>query len=166
MKTLYIGSLFIGSILLQFPITKTVENLTLNFDELVDARDLAFTLRKVFTVFPNTSSLCIKSNICSLEDSLNLEDWETLDGSERLKTFCAYLTLVSPSLALSSVARVIDQCVGLSEVSLLIHRRDVTRTASKTFMSECMARWPTLKWKWGIWSEEKEDSWITDGMSN
>ncbi|KAL9998952.1 putative F-box protein AUF1 [Helianthus debilis subsp. tardiflorus] len=160
LKTLWLGSLYTGSLLSEFPTTKTVETLTLDSrnQELRDARDSKLTIRKVFTVFPNVSSLCIYSGAWSeLEACLNAEDWEILDGRKGLKTICAYLDLVDPSLTFSSVCRVLDQCVGLTDVSLLIHG-DVADPESSIFMSKCMARWPGLKWRWRIWSDDIEDS--------
>ncbi|KAJ0788924.1 putative F-box protein AUF1 [Helianthus annuus] len=125
LKTLWLGCLYTGSLLSEFPTTKTVETLTLDSrnHEPRDARDSKLTIRKVFTVFPNVSSLCIYSGAWSeLEACLNAEDWEILDGRKGLKTICAYLDLVDPSLTFSSVCRVLDQCVGLTDVSLLIRR--------------------------------------------
>ncbi|KAI3805670.1 hypothetical protein L1987_28245 [Smallanthus sonchifolius] len=164
LKTLWVYSSYTGSLLSKFPIIKTVENLTLDSgnEALRDARDSKLTLRKVFTVSPNISSLYINSGAWSeLEACLNPKGWEILDGREGLKTIWAYLELDDPPLTFSSVARVLDQCVGLSEVSLLIHT-DVDNTVSKGFMSKCVARWPELKWRWGIWSHEMKDSWIND----
>ncbi|KAF5812547.1 putative leucine-rich repeat domain superfamily, F-box-like domain superfamily [Helianthus annuus] len=153
LKTLWLDSFYIGSLLSEFPITKTVQNLTLDSGKNAptNAGDSKLTLRKVFTVFPNLSSLCVKSSAWSeLEAFLNPEGWEILDGRIELKTICAYLKLVDPSLTFSYVACVLDQCVGLSLVSLLIHA-DVVDTESKSFMSKCMVRWPGLKWRWGVW---------------
>ncbi|KAM0037243.1 putative F-box protein AUF1 [Helianthus debilis subsp. tardiflorus] len=164
LKTLWLDSFYIGSLLSELPITKTVQNLTLDSGKNAPTNegDSKLTLGKVFTVFPNLSSLCVKSSAWSeLEACLNPEGWEILDGRIELKTICAYLKLVDPSLTFSYVACVLDQCVGLSLVSLLIHA-DVVDAESNTFMSKCMARWPQLKWRWGIWSEYVKDTWITD----
>ncbi|KAJ0799716.1 putative F-box protein AUF1 [Helianthus annuus] len=163
LKTLWLDSFYIGSLLSEFPITKTVENLTLDLGhEAVLVKESKLTLRKVFMVFPNVSSLCINSGAwLKLEACWNPEDWEISDGRKGLKMIRAYLMLVDPSLTFSYVACVLDQCVGLSVVSLLIHA-NVVDTESKSFMSECMARWPQLKWRWGIWGEYMKDSWITD----
>ncbi|KAK9072002.1 hypothetical protein SSX86_008434 [Deinandra increscens subsp. villosa] len=164
LKTLLLDS-YIGSLLSQFPITKTVQRLILNSDYLVTG-DAKLTLGKVFTVFPNVRYLCIKSGAWSeLEACLNVNGQEILDGRKGLKIICAYLKLVDPSLTFSSVACVLDQCLSLSKVSLLIHT-DVEDTVSNGFMSKCMTRWPGLKWRWGTWSEEVKDSWIINGASN
>ncbi|KAJ0799705.1 putative F-box protein AUF1 [Helianthus annuus] len=164
LKTLWLDSFYIGSLLSEFPITKTVQNLTLDSrkNAPTNAGDSKLTLRKVFTIFPNLSSLYVKSSAWSeLEACLNPEGWDILDGSKGLKTIYAYLMLVDPSLTFSYVARVLDQCVGLSVVSLLIHC-DVVDSESKSFMSKCMVRWPQLKWRWGIWGEYMKDTWITN----
>ncbi|KAI3821988.1 hypothetical protein L1987_09569 [Smallanthus sonchifolius] len=110
--------------LTKFPITKTMEELTLDTGNKMprDPTDLKLTLGKVFTVFPNMAYLCICSGVWSdLEACLNPQGWEILDGRKELETICAYLELADPSLTFSCVARVLDQCVGLLEVSLLIH---------------------------------------------
>ncbi|XP_076911261.1 F-box/LRR-repeat protein At4g29420-like [Bidens hawaiensis] len=144
LKTLVLDSYCLGSVLSKFPITKTVENLTLLQSEKFDTIDKGskLSLAKVFKVFPNVSSLCIDSSSWS-----ELEGQEILDGGRGLKTICAYLTLVDKSLTFSFVASVFDQCVGLSEVSFLIHR-DVDGCVSERFMSKCMARWRGLKGRW------------------
>ncbi|KAF5812570.1 hypothetical protein HanRHA438_Chr03g0099071 [Helianthus annuus] len=112
-------------------------------------------------VFPNVSSLCLKSSAwLEVEASMNQEGWGSLDGRKGLKRICAYLKLGDPSWTFSSVACMLDQCVGLSEVSLLVHVRHVGNVCHN-FMSNCIARWPRLKWRWGIWSDEiLKDIWI------
>ncbi|KAJ0799733.1 putative F-box protein AUF1 [Helianthus annuus] len=153
-----------GFLLSEFPTTKTVETLILDSRSKAprDARYSKFTLGKLFKVFPNVRSLRINSGAWSeLEACLNPEGWEILDGSKGLKTICAYLMLVDPLLTFSYVARLLDQCVGLSVVSLLIHC-GVDGTQCKSFRSKCMARWPGLKWRWGVWGKHMKDTWITD----
>ena len=147
-----------------FELAETVENLT------VDTRDWPrgatgssnFSIKRVFTVFPNVSSLCIKSNVWSgFEACYRPLYWETWDVRKALKTFSAYLLLVEPSMTFSCVSGVLDGCMGVSEVSLLIHG-DVDSTVSKSFISRCMTCCrPGLNWRWGIWREGMEDSWIT-----
>ncbi|XP_076919923.1 F-box/LRR-repeat protein At4g29420-like [Bidens hawaiensis] len=154
LKTLVLDSYDLGSVLLKFPVTKTVENLTLMESEKF-SKDSKLSLAKVFMVFPNVSSLCVESNAWS-----ELEGQEILDRGNVLKTICAYLTLVDQSLTFSYVASLLDQCVGLSEVSFLIHC-DANGCVSERFMSKCMARWPGLMWRWGIFSYYDEYSWIT-----
>ncbi|KAJ0799737.1 putative F-box protein AUF1 [Helianthus annuus] len=158
LKTLWLNSLYLCILLSDFLTTETIEYLTLGSRHRAP-RNSKLTLGKVFMVFPNLTSLCLKPSAWSeLEACLNPEGWEILDGRKGLKTISAYLMLDDPSLTFSSVSRVLDQCVGLSEVSLFIHA-DVIATESKSFMSKCMARWPGLKWRWGIWSEDMKDSW-------
>ncbi|KAJ0799710.1 putative F-box protein AUF1 [Helianthus annuus] len=158
--TLWLDSLNIVSLLSEFLITKTVKKSDIGIERNEEPRDTRYsklTLGKVFMVFPNVSSLRINSvSWLELEACLNPEGWEILDGRKGLKTFCAYLMLVDPSLTFSSVACVLDQCEGLFEVSLLINRNFVG-IESESFMSKCMARWPGLKWRWGMWRENMED---------
>ncbi|KAK9072001.1 hypothetical protein SSX86_008433 [Deinandra increscens subsp. villosa] len=135
-----------------------------------EAGDSEFSLRKVFTVFPNVSSLCIQSEPWSeLETYMNSypEGWMILDGRKGLKTICAYLELADPSLTFSFLSCILDQCVGLSEVSLLMHiEDDIQRTIADSFWSKCVARWPGLKWRRGIRMSFMEDLWISDAISN
>ncbi|KAL8265525.1 hypothetical protein R6Q59_023655 [Mikania micrantha] len=67
LKTLWLNSLYTGSLRFGFPVTKTVETLTLDSGNEAprDAIDSRLTLRKVFMVFPNVCSLCIKPNAWS-----------------------------------------------------------------------------------------------------
>ncbi|KAD6454866.1 hypothetical protein E3N88_09572 [Mikania micrantha] len=165
LKTFWLECLYIDATLLNFQVTPTVENLT------VDSRNWTrgavkcsqFTLEKVFSLFPNMSSLCIKSSAwLELESCYNLLGWDS-DGREGFKKLRVYLLLVDPSLTFSSVVCVLDNCIGLSEVSLFIHR-DVVGNVSRSFISKCTTRWPELKWRWGVWKEGMADSWVTDGM--
>ncbi|KAD4180361.1 hypothetical protein E3N88_28952 [Mikania micrantha] len=167
LKTLWLDVFYIGSrsSFSAFPITKTVESLTLH-SRYGSPTDSNLTLGKVFTVFPNVSSLCIKSGAWSeLEACFNRQGWEILDGRKGLKTIRAYLMSIDPLLTFSFVSCLLDQCVGLLEVSLFINADypdyydddDDDDDASESFMSKCMARWPGLKWTWGEWSEFMED---------
>ncbi|GKA21442.1 F-box/LRR-repeat protein [Tanacetum coccineum] len=68
LKTLWLESLYIGSLLLKFPITETVENLTLDsryWAKGAFKSSQLITLEKVFTVFPNVTTLCINSSAWS-----------------------------------------------------------------------------------------------------
>ncbi|KAI3827180.1 hypothetical protein L1987_01251 [Smallanthus sonchifolius] len=164
LRSFWLECLFIDSLLLTFPVCLTVEDLTVDIRNWTrgTVNHSQFTLEKVFTVFKNMSSLCIKSSAwLELESCYNPfgSGWDGRKGFEKL---CVYLLLVDPSLTFSCVACVLDQCTGLSDVSLLIHR-DVVGNVSKGFISKCTARWPKLKWRWGVWKEGTEDSWITDG---
>ncbi|KAI3754211.1 hypothetical protein L1987_53990 [Smallanthus sonchifolius] len=180
LKTFWLESFHIGSLLSEFPIIKTVENLTVDSRNKApgDARHSKLTLRKVFSVFPNVSSLCIKSSAWSdIQTSMDLGGLEILDGRKGLKTICIYLTLVDPLLTFAYVACLLDQCVGLSDVSLLILGKDFGPESEsfmpckdfgpeyESFTSKCMVCWPRLKWRWGLWSEHWEDYWIADGIS-
>ncbi|XP_076927027.1 F-box/LRR-repeat protein At4g29420-like [Bidens hawaiensis] len=135
LKTLLLDSIYICSLLSEFPITKTLETLTLysRIDTTTDAHDSKLTLTKVFMLFPNVSSL-----------RFNLVAFSILEACMNLEGY-----------------KILDQFAGLSELSLLIHS-DVSVTRLERFMSKCKARWPWLKWRWGRWKEHWEDSWITD----
>lgn len=162
LKTLVLVSSAIDSLLSKFPQKNFVENLTLDTSNIyhrILPRINIFTLKKVFAVFPNVSSQRICScSLLDLEPSLNPIHLEIPDGRKRLKTLCAYVKLDNLSLTFCAIELVLNECIGLSEVSLLIHTVFVGEV-SETFISMCMARWPKLKWRWRIWSKGMEDCW-------
>ncbi|XP_076923293.1 F-box/LRR-repeat protein At4g29420-like [Bidens hawaiensis] len=160
LKTLSLDTSCIGSLLSEFPITKTVETLALCTRTNTARADSKLTLAKVFTVFPNVSSLSLISGGWSkLEACSKPESWEIFDGRKGLKTIYAYLMLADPLLTFMCIARVLDQCVNLLEVSFGLSY-NVSYDTSQTFKSKCMARWPGLKWRW------ERRSWIPGGISN
>lgn len=65
LKRLLLESINIGSLLPEFPVTDALENLTLvaQIGPPRAVEQSKFTLEKVFTVFPNVSSLCIDPNL-------------------------------------------------------------------------------------------------------
>ncbi|KAL7592501.1 hypothetical protein Lser_V15G32887 [Lactuca serriola] len=153
LKTLFLSSSNIRSLLIKFPFTETMENLSLDrYSGIHEFGDLKFSLKDLFCVFPNVTSLCFKSSAWS-----DFKLWYgTWDGMKALKTFRGYLMTVDLSLT-PCLACVMDQCINLVDVSLLFHRGDVSRG----FIDRCMARWPKVKWRWGMW-EENGPVWITD----
>ncbi|MFS7916704.1 hypothetical protein Hanom_Chr03g00180451 [Helianthus anomalus] len=81
----------------------------------------------MFTIFLNLSSLCIKSSV-----------WSELEASRMQKV----------------------GCLSMFEISLVVHDGDFAATTEIiviSFMSECVARWPGFKWRWGLWNEHMED---------
>lgn len=137
-----------------FPVTYSVENLTLESREWKSraVRKSMLDLGKVSAIFSNVGSLRFKScDLSELYPSLNLIG---------LKTLCIYLAVIDPSSTFSSIASVMDKCICLSEVSVVI-KRDNAGDAYKSFISKCMAHWPLMNWKWGVWSDGREDSWLS-----
>ncbi|PWA66822.1 F-box/RNI-like superfamily protein [Artemisia annua] len=154
LNTLVLESLHLDFILSVFPVTYSVENLTLESREWTNGAigESVYDLGKVFSIFPNTSSLCIKSrDFSELDPSFNLIG---------LKTLCVYLAVVDPIVIFSSIASVMDECICLSEVSVVI-KHDSAGDAYQSFIAKCMAYWPLMKWKWGTWSEGREDTWLS-----
>ena len=154
LNTLVLESLHLDFILSVFPFTYSVENLTLESREWTTGAigESVYDLGKVFSIFPNTSSLCIKSR-----------DFSELDPSFKLiglKTICVYLAIVDPIVTFSSIASVMDECNCLSEVSVVI-KHDSAGDAYLSFIAKCMVYWPLMKWKWGTWSEGREDTWLS-----
>ena len=151
LNTLVLESLHLDFILSVFPVTYSVETLTLESREwtTVAIAESVYDLGKVFSIFPNTSSLCIKSrDFSELDPSFNLIG---------LKTISVYLAVVDPIVTFSSIASVMDECICLSEVSVVI-KHDSDGDAYQSFIAKCMAYWPLMKWKWGTWSEGREDT--------
>ncbi|KAI3709606.1 hypothetical protein L2E82_39372 [Cichorium intybus] len=92
----------------------------------------------------------------SAEVAFNRVAW---DGRKGLKTFRGYFRQLSN---FSLMACMLDRCINLVDVSLLFHR-DVAARLSRDFLGSYMVKWPKVKWRFGIWEEGTEDSWITDG---
>ncbi|KAK9077602.1 hypothetical protein SSX86_005939 [Deinandra increscens subsp. villosa] len=177
LKTIWLRAFHIGVLLSIFPITETVETLTLDSEPHPsrEFRDSEFTLGKVLAVFPNVTSMRI-----NLGAWLELEAWLDRKSCKKrkkakttcqfrreglkLKSICVDLKLVDPSVTFSAVACVLDQCAGLSNFSLIINS-DVTSPVFESFRSKCMARWPGLEWRWGIRTKYTKFSWITEGSS-
>ncbi|XP_076922506.1 F-box/LRR-repeat protein At4g29420-like [Bidens hawaiensis] len=158
---------YISSLLSNFSTTKSLQTLKLYLGTkgTRDTPDSKVSIIKVLTPFPNVSSERINSRVWSeIEAGFNPKDLENFNVRKELKSICAYLIFGDLSWTISSVACVLDKCVGLSEVSLLIHSDVSGSESSKCVMLKCMVLWPGLKWKWGIWNEHREDSWITDGI--
>ncbi|PWA81242.1 F-box/RNI-like superfamily protein [Artemisia annua] len=157
LKQFSIKSSDIGSILYYFTITETVEDLT------VDARvgigkNFRFTLEKLFTVFPKVTSLCIRSYawwelnrewfIIASESSSKITQGTKGLRKLRIENY----KICDPSFFLLDVACVLDQCIGLSEISLLICS-DVGGDVLKSEIDKCVACWPNLKWRWRMYVE-------------
>nr|GEU73172.1 hypothetical protein [Tanacetum cinerariifolium] len=125
-----VKSVRIGSLLNDLMTTETVEDLTVdakdNWPGLANETCRLFTLEKLFTVFPKVTSLCVKS-------------------------FAAYLNLPYLQISLSGITRMLDQCTGLSEVSLFIHK-DVDGDVRKEIVPMCEASCPRLTWRRGMWN--------------
>lgn len=147
LKTISLKSLYIDSLLSNFWGKDYLGYLTLDLGNVEKGcmGKTKFTLWKVFSVFPKVSSLCIYSSaLLELENSSNSRGEQIPGRWKGLKTFRAYLLLVDPALTFSRVACVMNECICLSEVSLLIHH-DVDDNVSMSFMSSSMALWPGLK---------------------
>ncbi|KAL4563863.1 hypothetical protein LXL04_027911 [Taraxacum kok-saghyz] len=160
LKTLWLECPRISSLLSKFTRIETVESLTLEARESVGEAigRSEFRLDDLHFIFPNMTSLCFNSRIWS-EFRRSFHDWGGVVG--RLRTFRGYLLMADPGLTFFLVGYVLYRCVNLEEVSLLIHR-DVAPFLSQVFIIECMSRWPQVKWRWGVWAEGMEDSWITN----
>ncbi|GJX25745.1 F-box/LRR-repeat protein-like protein [Tanacetum coccineum] len=145
----------IGSLLYNLTtITETVEDLTVDSQGALGLgnENFRFTLEKLFTVFPKVTCLCIKSSAWwELDDCLISEiSSKVTQGMKGLKTLrIENIHISNPSYFFPGVACVLDQCIGLSEVSLLICD-NVGGDVLKNQIAKCVARWPRLKWRWRI----------------
>ena len=156
LKQFSIKSFDIGSILYYLTITETVEDLTVDAQGI--GENFRFTLEKLFTVFPKVTSLCIRSYAWG---ELNREWFIASESSSKItqgtkglrKLRIENYKICEPSFFFSDLACVLDQCIGLSEVSLLICSND---DVLKSEITKCVARWPNLKWRWRMYDELRE----------
>ncbi|GKB59783.1 F-box/LRR-repeat protein [Tanacetum coccineum] len=159
LKHFSIKSFQIGSLLYNLTtITETVEDLTVDTQEywpgLANETCRLFTLEKLFTVFPKVTSLCVKSFAWrELEFTFISRSYSSkiTNGIKGLKRLSAYLNLTYLRISLSCITHVLDQCTGLSEVSLFIHK-DVDGDVLKEIVPECEASCPRLNWRRGMWN--------------
>lgn len=80
-----------------------------------------------------------------------------------LKEIIARLVVDDISVTRSFIFAIMNICSNLSDMALLIHREEDSITASN-LISSCTVDHPRVRWRWGMWKEGTEDTWVTDGI--
>lgn len=165
LKRLHLESSGLRNLLVAFPFSRTVENLTAvstKWESTVGVS--ASILELLLCAFPNVSRLTLTSRVWS-----EFETYPRLDGLESrvqmkgLKEITAYLTVNDIEVTLSTIFSLLDSCSSLSKMEILIHR-DVVSNVTSNLISRCMAHCTSVRWKWGMWKEGTKDTWISNGI--
>lgn len=163
---LHLESTGLRNLLGAFPFGRTVKNLTAvstRWEVPVGASKSILEL--LLCTFPNVSSLTLTAGVWS-----EFEMYPGLGGSEfraqlkGLKAIRAYLTVNDIEVTLATIFSLLDNCSGLTDISMFIHR-DVVSHVTSSLILRCrthlaLTHRVRLKWKWGMWKEGTKDAWI------
>lgn len=166
LKTLHLESSDLCYLLCTFPYNTTIQNLTLDSPKCGPVEMTKFSLLKVFSVFPNASSLTLGSGVWSelmMCPSAPLapvaESLRARSIMKGLKQITAYLVLGDIDITLSFISYVLGKCSNLSDMALFIHR-DVDSGVASSLISSCVTQCSRVRWRWGTWKEGTKDCWI------
>lgn len=170
LKTLELKSSDLCYLLSIFPYNTTIQNLTLDSPKCGPVEMTKFSILKVFSVFPNVSSLTLGSGVWSelmMCPSAPLapvsESLRARSIMKGLKQIIAYLVLSDTDITLSFISYVLEKCSNLSDMALFIHR-DVDFSVASSLISSCVTQCSRVRWRWGTWKEGTKDSWISDSF--
>ncbi|PIN21735.1 hypothetical protein CDL12_05573 [Handroanthus impetiginosus] len=165
LKKLLLESAGLRSLLSTFPFGRTVSNLTaVSTKWEVPVGVSRSILELLLCAFPNVSSLTLTSGVWSeFETYLGLGGLEPRAQMKGLKEIIAYLTVNDIEVTLSAIFSLLDNCSGLSNMAMFVHR-DVVSNVTSSLISRCMARSTRVRWKWGMWKEGTNDAWISDAI--
>ncbi|XP_051114283.1 F-box/LRR-repeat protein At4g29420 [Andrographis paniculata] len=162
LEHLYIESTNLRNVLVSLPLFKSVKNLIVDsprWEVPVGVSKSIFEL--LLRAFPNVNALTLNSGAWS-----EFEACPVVEGSTQikgLKEIRLYLSVDDVEATLSAIFTLLDHCSDLSTMSMFIHR-DVVSNVTSTVISQCTARCPRLRWKWGMWKQKMMDSWMSDPM--
>lgn len=170
LKTLHLESSDLCYLLCTFPFSTTIQNLTLDSPKCGPVEMTKFSLLKVFSVFPDVSSLTLGSGVWSelmMCPSAPLtpvaESLRARRIMKGLKQIIAYLVLGDIDITLSFISYVLGKCSNLSDMALFIHR-DVDTSVASSLISSCVTQCSRVRWRWGTWKEGTKDCWISDSI--
>ncbi|XP_057768326.1 F-box/LRR-repeat protein At4g29420-like [Salvia miltiorrhiza] len=165
LKGLHLESSGLRNLLLAFPFSRTVENLTAVSTKWESPVAVSKSILELLLhVCPNVSCLTLTSRVWSeFETYTGLEDLESRVQMKGLNEITAYLTVNDIGVTLSTIFSLLDSCSGLSNMAIFIHR-DVVSNVTSNLISACMAHCTRVRWKWGMWKEGTRDTWISDGI--
>lgn len=170
LKTLQLKSPDLCYLLTMFPYNTTTQNLTLDSPKCGPVEMTKFSLLKVFSVFPNLSSLTLGSGVWSELMMCPSTPLAPVAGSLRarsimkgVKRIIAYVVLGDTDISLSFISYVLGKCSNLSDMVLFIHR-DVDSSVASSLISSCVTQCSRVRWRWGTWKEGTKDCWISDSI--
>ncbi|KAF8406906.1 hypothetical protein HHK36_006027 [Tetracentron sinense] len=168
LNSLRIESTDLYNLICLFPCCKTVEKLMVDSPKLSEQvevrREVSF--EALFHVFSNLSSLTLGPGAwLELETCFRMEGLKGKSGMKGLREMVAHLVVNKVQITQSFISRVLDQCTNLFEMTLLIHR-DVDSAIANNLISCCMADFPRVRWRWGMWKEGTKDTWVCNGVDS
>ncbi|KAJ7969494.1 F-box/LRR-repeat protein family [Quillaja saponaria] len=165
LKCLQLESFNLVSLFSMFNYGETIEKLTLDSfrrTEFVEVTN--FSLEKLFDSFPNLSNISLGPGAWSdAEASFRTGGLNDRTGMKALKEFVAHLVIYEFEFTLLFIFSILDKCPKLLDMSLLIPH-EVDSYVASNLMSRCRDEFSRVRWRWGIWKEGTEDTWIFDGI--
>lgn len=123
-------------------------------------------LGTILKAFPGIVSLRLSPVTWSnMETHFQTEGLVHMKGTDSLKQITARvhtLDQTSVQQTVSFVRSILGNCRGLTDMRLMIHK-DTDPSVSTNLISACTLSNPRLRWKWGMWAEESEDIWLSNG---
>lgn len=161
LKRVHLESTGLRNVLVAFPCSRTVENLTAVSTKWgLPVGVSKSILELLLHAFPNVSCLTLTSRVWSeFETYPGLECLESRVNMKGLKEITAYLTVNDIEITLSTIFSLLESCSGLSRMAIFIHH-DVVSNVTSNIVSRCMAHCTRVRWKWGLWKEGTKDTWI------
>ncbi|GER40291.1 F-box family protein [Striga asiatica] len=165
LNKLHLESACLRNVLALLPFGRAVKNLTAVSTKWEAPVGVSKSiLELLFCTFPNMTSLTLTSRVWSeLEMCPGLGGLEMRARAKGLKEIKAYLTVNDIEVTLSTIFSLLDNCSGLSNMTLFVHR-DVVSNVTSSLILRCMAHCVRVRWNWGMWREGTEDVWISNGI--
>ncbi|XP_031258037.1 F-box/LRR-repeat protein At4g29420 [Pistacia vera] len=165
LQNLQLESSSFCSIIDAFPLGNTIKKLKVDLLKSTEPETIRkLDLGALFNVFPNVNSLSLGPRAWSeVETCFRKGGLENRTEMKELKEIMAHLVIDDIDVSLSIIYCILDKCTNLSSLALLIHREVDSITASK-FISRCTVDYPQVRWKWGMWKEGTEDTWLSDDI--
>lgn len=148
-----------------FPLGNTIKKLKVDLLKSTEPETIRkFDLGALFNVFPNVKSLTLGPRAWSqVETCFCKEGLENQTGMKELTEIMAHLVIDDIDVTLSIIFCILDKCTNLSSVALLIYR-EVDSSIANKLISRCTVDHPKIRWRWGMWKEGTEDTWLSDDI--
>ncbi|TXG61513.1 hypothetical protein EZV62_012876 [Acer yangbiense] len=165
LKNLQLESSSLGSLIHKFRSGNTVKRLKVNLLKSAETFKVSkFCLRTLLDIFPNVNSLTLCPRAWSeAETSFHEGGLESWSGMKEVKEFIAHLVVDDIDVTLPFIFCILNKCSNLSDMALLIHR-EVDSSIASNLISRCTADHPRIRWRWGMWKEGADDTWVSDGI--
>lgn len=165
LKNLQLESSSLCSLINIVPFGHTIKKLKVEALKSTEPTEMRrFDLVTLFNIFPNVSSLTLGPRAWSeAENHFHQEGLERMAVMKELKEISAYLVVDDIDATLSFIFSVLNKCPNLSDLALLIHC-EVDSGISSRIVSRCTVDHPRVRWRWGMWKEGAEDTWVSVGI--